>query len=57
MELYNVQRFNRQALHTPPRSEDEVHIRSLPYLVSGFSLGYFVDSFLVMDEFVLELFL
>lgn len=24
MELYNVQRFNRQALHTPPRSEDEV---------------------------------
>ncbi|KAJ0053461.1 hypothetical protein Pint_03566 [Pistacia integerrima] len=25
MELYNVQRFNRQALHTPPRSEDEVH--------------------------------
>ncbi|KAJ8754416.1 hypothetical protein K2173_002867 [Erythroxylum novogranatense] len=23
MELYNVQRFNRQALHTPPRSEDE----------------------------------
>ncbi|KAK8657938.1 hypothetical protein V6N13_036155 [Hibiscus sabdariffa] len=25
MELYNVQRFNRQALHTPPRSEDEMH--------------------------------
>ncbi|XWS62258.1 hypothetical protein CRYUN_Cryun07bG0194700 [Craigia yunnanensis] len=24
MELYNVQRFNRQALHTPPRSEDEM---------------------------------
>ncbi|XVE57324.1 hypothetical protein DITRI_Ditri04bG0082100 [Diplodiscus trichospermus] len=24
MELYNVQRFNRQALHTPPRSEDEI---------------------------------
>ncbi|KAI9177312.1 hypothetical protein LWI28_013582 [Acer negundo] len=23
MELYNVQRFNRQALQTPPRSEDE----------------------------------
>ncbi|KAJ6308386.1 hypothetical protein OIU76_018049 [Salix suchowensis] len=23
MELYNVQRFNQQALHTPPRSEDE----------------------------------
>ncbi|KAH9686880.1 protein BREVIS RADIX [Citrus sinensis] len=23
MELYNVQRFNRQALNTPPRSEDE----------------------------------
>ncbi|KAI4314556.1 hypothetical protein L6164_027451 [Bauhinia variegata] len=23
MELYNVQRFNRQALHTPPRSESE----------------------------------
>ncbi|KAJ8774239.1 hypothetical protein K2173_009670 [Erythroxylum novogranatense] len=23
MELYNVQRFNRQDLHTPPRSEDE----------------------------------
>ncbi|KAK8537835.1 hypothetical protein V6N12_043981 [Hibiscus sabdariffa] len=23
MELYNVQRFNRQALHTPPRSEYE----------------------------------
>ncbi|KAK8658821.1 hypothetical protein V6N13_029041 [Hibiscus sabdariffa] len=23
MELYNVQRFNRQALHTPPRCEDE----------------------------------
>ncbi|KAE8693182.1 Protein BREVIS RADIX [Hibiscus syriacus] len=23
MELYNVERFNRQALHTPPRSEDE----------------------------------
>ncbi|XVF52246.1 hypothetical protein PTKIN_Ptkin05aG0003600 [Pterospermum kingtungense] len=23
-ELYNVQRFNRQALHTPPRSEDEM---------------------------------
>ncbi|XP_039051986.1 protein BREVIS RADIX-like [Hibiscus syriacus] len=23
MELYNVQRFNRQALHTPTRSEDE----------------------------------
>ncbi|PSS01306.1 Protein BREVIS RADIX like [Actinidia chinensis var. chinensis] len=23
MELYNVQRLNRQALHTPPRSEDE----------------------------------
>ncbi|GAB2273306.1 hypothetical protein Dimus_008105 [Dionaea muscipula] len=23
MELYNVQRFNRQALHTPARSEDE----------------------------------
>lgn len=25
MELYNVQRFNRQALNTPPRSEDEVN--------------------------------
>ncbi|EEF42475.1 Ran GTPase binding protein, putative [Ricinus communis] len=25
MELYNVQRFNRQALNTPPRSEDEPH--------------------------------
>ncbi|XWS38834.1 hypothetical protein CRYUN_Cryun19dG0164600 [Craigia yunnanensis] len=24
MELYNVQRFNHQALHTPPRSEDEM---------------------------------
>lgn len=24
MELYNVQRFNRQSLNTPPRSEDEV---------------------------------
>lgn len=24
MELYNVQRFNRQALNTPARSEDEV---------------------------------
>lgn len=24
MELYNVQRFNRQALSTPPRSEDAV---------------------------------
>lgn len=24
MELYNVQRFNKQALNTPPRSEDEV---------------------------------
>ncbi|MCL7044263.1 hypothetical protein MKW94_022798 [Papaver nudicaule] len=23
VELYNVQRFSRQALHTPPRSEDE----------------------------------
>ncbi|KAL9406173.1 hypothetical protein Peur_003145 [Populus x canadensis] len=23
MELYNVQRFNQQALHTPPRCEDE----------------------------------
>ncbi|KAK4557178.1 hypothetical protein RGQ29_007092 [Quercus rubra] len=23
MELYNVQRFNRQALHTPPRADDE----------------------------------
>lgn len=24
MELYNVQRFSRQGLPTPPRSEDEV---------------------------------
>ncbi|XP_030946320.1 protein BREVIS RADIX isoform X2 [Quercus lobata] len=24
MELYNVQRFNRQALHTPPRADDEM---------------------------------
>ena len=26
MELYNVQRFNRQALNTPSRSEDEVNV-------------------------------
>ncbi|KAK9144156.1 hypothetical protein Sjap_004059 [Stephania japonica] len=26
VELYNVQRFSRQALHTPPRGDDEVRI-------------------------------
>ena len=31
MELYNVQKFNQQAvpLPTPPRSEDEVHLFGL----------------------------
>ncbi|KAJ4829426.1 Protein Brevis radix-like 1, partial [Turnera subulata] len=35
MELYNVQRFNRQALHTPPRSEDEQRDSSYSRLESA----------------------
>ncbi|KAE8657211.1 Protein BREVIS RADIX [Hibiscus syriacus] len=31
MELYNVQRFNRQALHTPTRSEDELQKETTQY--------------------------
>lgn len=27
VELYNVQKFNRQALQTPARSEDQVNTR------------------------------
>lgn len=37
MELYNVQRFNQQALHTPPRSEDEVNLFYLILLLKRFS--------------------
>ncbi|BAT99726.1 hypothetical protein LR48_Vigan06g070400 [Vigna angularis] len=35
MELYNVQRFNRQALNTPSRSEDEQRDSSYSRLTSG----------------------
>ncbi|TKY58479.1 BREVIS RADIX [Spatholobus suberectus] len=35
MELYNVQRFNRQALNTPPRSEDEQRDSSFTRLTSA----------------------
>lgn len=31
MELYNVQRFSRQALPTPPRSDDG-DVRSFPFI-------------------------
>ncbi|KAG5060802.1 hypothetical protein AAZX31_01G136300 [Glycine max] len=35
MELYNVQRFNRQALNTPSRSEDEQRDSSYSRMTSG----------------------
>ncbi|XP_014507931.1 protein BREVIS RADIX [Vigna radiata var. radiata] len=35
MELYNVQRFNRQALNTPPRSEDEPRDSTFSRLTSA----------------------
>lgn len=42
MELYNVQRFNRQAvpLPTPPRSEDEVSQISPNILIQTFFFSY-----------------
>ena len=41
MELYNVQRLNRQAfpLPTPPRSEDEVSVLNHEIMLNALAVG------------------
>lgn len=49
MELYNVQRFNRQALHTPPRSEDEVNI-FMPSLFTWSEYIYYLIGYSLINS-------
>lgn len=50
MELYNVQRFNQQALHTPPRSEDEVNHLKLYFMACLLGIDLFHWFLLLLQK-------